>query len=578
LFLRNFGETCKAIIALQVSLKLIGVLFLFNVQPYISMRYLFLLISLITSPLLGQELQDTWSKMISNPYSEYASEMAIDHGGNIWALAYSNGSIGNLAYKGKDEVYLTKMDSDGNQLWELSFGSKEDDLAYNLAIDAQNNCWVSGFFSDTLWVGDSTLVSNGGTDAFLLKFDPNGSLQVAKQLGASGYDRAHHIAVQGNAVYWLGVYQGTVEIDIDTLTEIAINDVFLLKMDTLGQNIWIKQWGCPSIENISGLTVDNQGNITAATLFRDALIIESDTLWGLPTINNFLVQFNTNGDLLWKTSFEGSGRGLTHDDSNNIYYTGSFSDSVNILNQQLHSLGESDGFLLSLDNNGQVRWLEPIQGFDQISATNVLWNSQRQERYVTGLLQGTLFYGNDSIESAASGSRHTDDDLYVLAFDFNGLALYAQKFGGQYEDWLANLALHPTDGSLYMFGSFDGDIDFVNTSLQNDGNKDLFIAKFNIQTVAIKKLENNIISSINLFPNPTQEAVVVSFKLQDHSTISIDILNWNGQLVQSNSYDNCSAGEYKKTIHLPKTLSSGIYLVVVQSSSSRQTTKLMVRR
>lgn len=418
-----------------------------------NFHLLLLSILLLSGSLKAQQLEATWIKKIGNFHYQYSSELAMDKDGFLWALAYTDGPLNHLPHQGGTDCYLSKMDSEGLLIWEQSFGGLQDDQAQHLAIDAHNNCWVSGYFSDTLWIGDSILVSNGGTDAFLLKFDPNGKLALKQQLGGLGYDSGHHLAIQNNSIYWAGIYQNQLNLDIGTLEEFGLNDVFLLKLDTTGQHIWIKNWGCPSVEHIVGLSIDSLENVTAATLFKDVVYINSDTIWGSPSNNNLIVQFASTGQLNWQTSFDGIGQDLNINEHGNVYYTGYYDGSIQILGNTLQAWSEFDAFVLSLNSTGQLQWLSNIHGNDQVISNTIQWDKQQQQLYLSGLTQGTVYYGNDSLKSSTK-SRHLDDDIFVLIYDVNGTPSLGQKFGGQQDDWVSSLIINPLHNNLYLYGSF----------------------------------------------------------------------------------------------------------------------------
>jgi hypothetical protein len=514
--------------------------------------------------LQAQELTSTWAKKIESLHNAYSSELVVDHDGFIWVLAYTDASINNLPYKGGNDAYLAKMDADGTIIWEQMFGGFQDDRAEHLAIDEHNNCWVSGYFSDTLWVGDSILVSNGGTDAFLLKFNPNGNLINQQKLGGTGYDSGHHLAIYDNSVYWIGIYQGQLNLSVGLLEDFGLNDVFLLKLDSIGQHLWVKNWGCPSIEHIIGLTIDSSENITAATLFKDLIYFNSDTLWGVPSTNNLIIQFDPTGQLNWQTSFEGTGRGLSNDEQGAIYYTGSFEGTLNLLGTTISAWAESDAFVLSLDTMGQLQWLSEIHGHDQTTSHNVVWDSKEQQLYLSGLAQGTVYYGNDSLKSS-TGARHVDDDIIILIYDRNGSPLSAQKIGGNYEDWVSSLVIHPINNNLYLYGSFEGDIDFGNDTLQNNGQRDLYIAQFNLHPVAINKYSAPIITSPKLAPNPVINQSHLTFTLTETTFLSINVLNIQGQIVQNILTEQSQKGTYQLTFRPDNQLIDGLYWIQFQT-------------
>ncbi|WP_198172983.1 SBBP repeat-containing protein [Hymenobacter ginkgonis] len=78
-----------------------------------------------------------------------------------------------------------------------------------MAVDAQGNAYVTGYFRQSLTVGATTLRTDS-LDAFLLKYSPQGQVLWARQLGASRQAVGFHVAVDavGNS-YVTGLFRGT---------------------------------------------------------------------------------------------------------------------------------------------------------------------------------------------------------------------------------------------------------------------------------------------------------------------------------------------------------------------------------
>jgi hypothetical protein len=64
----------------------------------------------------------------------------------------------------------------------------------SVAVDAQGNAYVTGYFRQSLTVGARTLRTDP-IDAFLLKYSPQGQVLWARQLGASRQAVGFHVAV-----------------------------------------------------------------------------------------------------------------------------------------------------------------------------------------------------------------------------------------------------------------------------------------------------------------------------------------------------------------------------------------------
>jgi hypothetical protein len=126
--------------------------------------------------------------------------------------------VANLSAVGEEDVFILKLDANGNFLWAKSFGGIEMDQGYSIAIDAEGNVYTTGYFIDTVDFDPGTGVTNlsavGGKDIFILKLDPNGNFVWAKSFGGI---EGIGIAIDGMGnVITTGYFSDTVDFDPGT--------------------------------------------------------------------------------------------------------------------------------------------------------------------------------------------------------------------------------------------------------------------------------------------------------------------------------------------------------------------------
>lgn len=111
----------------------------------------------------------------------------------------------------EDDIFLIKLNSAGELLWAQSFGqgseSLSGDYANGIACDSDGNCYITGSFRTAINFGGIELTSNGFSDLFLAKFDPNGTSLWAKNAGGSSSESGDKITVDNaNNVFIAGSY------------------------------------------------------------------------------------------------------------------------------------------------------------------------------------------------------------------------------------------------------------------------------------------------------------------------------------------------------------------------------------
>ncbi|MBC6420999.1 MAG: DUF4347 domain-containing protein, partial [Hormoscilla sp. SP12CHS1] len=144
--------------------------------------------------------------------------IATDSDGNVWVTGFFNGSIDDLMSNGGTDSYLVKIDSNGDLVKALNIGGSGNDQGYSITTDSDNNAWAIGYFNGSIDInGDDNndLTSNGGTDNYVAKFDPDGTLLFALNIGGSSNDEGTGIATDSDGNAWATGYFNSSSIDID---------------------------------------------------------------------------------------------------------------------------------------------------------------------------------------------------------------------------------------------------------------------------------------------------------------------------------------------------------------------------
>jgi hypothetical protein len=151
------------------------------------------------------------------------------------------------------DAYLTRYDEQGNALWVRQFGSTTVATDYGTGVVAdQTGIYVVGWTLGALQ-GQSNA---GESDAFIRKVDSNGSVLWTRQFGTSSQDEALGVASDGTGVYVVGRTQG----NIVPATQAGISDdAFIRRFDANGTLVWTRQFGTADGETAVGVATDATG-------------------------------------------------------------------------------------------------------------------------------------------------------------------------------------------------------------------------------------------------------------------------------------------------------------------------------
>ncbi|MEI9921894.1 MAG: gliding motility-associated C-terminal domain-containing protein [Bacteroidota bacterium] len=155
--------------------------------------------------------------------------------------------------------------------------------------------------------GTTTLTPAGSSDIFILKLEPDGDLTWAKQIGGSGIDYAYDIASNTSGdIFIAGSFTETVDFDPGVGTSVATSlpttkrDGYLLRLNPDGTYKWAWQFGSTDDDDARGVSFDTDGNILLAGQFQGT--VDFDPGSGVTNLSGgggFFLKLKDNYELFW---------------------------------------------------------------------------------------------------------------------------------------------------------------------------------------------------------------------------------------------------------------------------------------
>jgi hypothetical protein len=178
-----------------------------------------------------------WSKAYGSQGYARATGVAVDPGGDILITGYFKGLL-KFTNKDKHEadkdedVFLARLDPDGNHRWSLTFGDALDQKALGVSVDAAGNALIAGSYAgDIDFSVNPPLAAGSGLNVFIAKLDPEGKSIWARGLGGSGDQiGAAVVADRLGAAWVIGSYAGDIDFGGGPIQTAGATDAFLLKL------------------------------------------------------------------------------------------------------------------------------------------------------------------------------------------------------------------------------------------------------------------------------------------------------------------------------------------------------------
>lgn len=414
-----------------------------------------------------------WVNTVAGTSDDVSESVKVDAAGNTYLAGFFSAPISfgntNLAPIGVIDAFVAKYDARGICVWARSPGGRA------VALDPAGNVIVSGEYFGTVNFGSTNATSVGGFDAFVVKYNNNGTLLWSRQFGAAQDDHGSRVATDaaGN-IYLAGDFQLTVAFGTNSLTSAGGSDLYLVKLSPAGTVLWAQRAGGTGNDSQARVAVDASGNPVLSGAFQGTASFGTNVLTSAGGNDGFVAKYDPNGNVLWVQSVGGSGNDqaneITVDSASNIFVAGEFSTASAFGATNLTSLGGTDAFIAKYSAAGSLLrlWQVGSPGDDRGRGVGV---DALGNVYLHGDFGGVLNFGGFTITNAA-GSR----DVFALKTDATATPLWLKRAGSSGTDTSGNLAV-ALNGDVFLTGSTSNNAAFDKLAFTNAGGSDIYFTK-----------------------------------------------------------------------------------------------------
>jgi hypothetical protein len=318
----------------------------------------------------------------------------------------------------------------------------------------------------------------------------------AKSLGSGSNEEGRGVAVDANGnVYTAGYLTGSGDFDpgpgVTTLTSAGSTDVYISKLDALGNFVWAIRMGGTGPQSAASIALDNAGNIYLAGQFNNTIDLDPGAgfagFTSLGAQDIFIAKYDPSGNYVWSQRFGSiyheAVSDIAIDGSGNIITCGIFTGTTDFDpgagTVNLTAITTSDAFISKLDVNGNYVWAKQI-GLNGSNSPSSLTADAAGNIYITGYYESATDFdpGAATYTITSAGMQ----DIFFVKLDASGIFSWAGSMGGTVADYGRSIALDAT-GSILITGEFQGTADLDPTvgvyNLTATAVKDIFVAKFN---------------------------------------------------------------------------------------------------
>jgi len=305
---------------------------------------------------------------------------------------------------GEWDVYVVKLDANGNLQWTKTIGGPGDEIGFSLIQTSDGGYAIAG---------STRSFSAGVKDVYVVKLDANGNLQWTKTIGGPKDDWGFSLIQTSDGGYAIAGHTKSFGA--------GDWDVYVVKLDANGNLQWTKTIGGPK---------DDRGNSLIQTSDGGYAIAGTTYSFGAGGDDVYVVKLDSTGNLQWTKTIGGpeseGGYSLVQT-SDGGYAIAGYTSSF--------GAGEADVYVVKLDSTGNLQWTKTIGGPKSEAGNSLIQTSD-----------GGYAIAGTTISFGAGG-----EDVYVVKLNANGNLQWTKTIGGPGHDRGLSL-IQTSDGGYAIAG------------------------------------------------------------------------------------------------------------------------------
>jgi uncharacterized protein (UPF0548 family) len=340
-----------------------------------------------------------WTKLLGTNAKDYALATATGLDGAIYIAGVTYGALDGQANSGDGDAFLTKYRTDGSKVWTTLLGGRLYDAAQGITVGLDGSIYITGQTLNSLdgqtnKGGADAFLTKYGSDGIKVWTKLLGTSEQTSSnfLGGKSWDEGHALTTgTDGSIYIAGFTYGS----LDGQPHSGGEDAFLAKFNADGSKVWTKLLGSTSADIAYALTTGLDGSIyvtgiTGASAYDSQ--ISGTSINGQTTAGGiavFLTKFNSDGEKIWTRLLDSSSNDIAYALTTGLdgsIYVGGYTEGV--LDGQ-SKVGSRDGFLSKFSTDGTKAWTL-LTGLSYSDYAKAIATGLDGSIYVGGLTDGSL--------------------------------------------------------------------------------------------------------------------------------------------------------------------------------------------
>ncbi|HNP98760.1 MAG TPA: T9SS type A sorting domain-containing protein [Bacteroidia bacterium] len=485
-----------------------------------------------------------WKKCFGGSNQDWAKAVQQTSDSGFVVVGFSESDDGDVGGNyGHADLWIVKLSSSGNIQWQNNPGGSGIECAQSVQQTKDGGYIIAAYTTSN--DGDVT-GNHGNRDYWILKLNDSGTIQWQKCFGGSGTDWPYSIQQTIDSGYIIiGISNSA---DGDVTGSHSGYDSWIVKLSSTGNIQWQKCLGGSDGDHEHSVqqTTDS-GYIVAGT----TRSVDGDVSGNHGNNDFWILKLSSTGIIQWQKCLGGSGNDYGEAIRQTIdggYIAAGSSDSND--GDVSYNHGQSDYWVVKLDDTGNIQWQHSFGGSDNETAYAIQQTTD----------SGYIVAGETaSIDGAVTGNYGLAD-YWIVKLDNTGITEWKECMGGSAYDE-AN-AIQQTFDKGFIIAGFSESTNGEVTG--NHGDRDFWLVK--TLPDEIVGIGENRTQSFEIYPNPATEFLTIHCR--ETKEFSIQLINLFGQIVYS---DEIHSGQMPIDV---RNYAQGVYFVKMETVGYVKTEKV----
>lgn len=501
---------------------------------------------------LNQKGEEVWEKFFQGNNQDFlAATTSTQEGGFLLAgTSFSTKGLDKKADSfGGSDLWLIKIDEDGNEEWQRTIGTAGDEEARAVIQNTDLSYYVVGSIIDKR-------SGYGSRDVWILKLDQSGKPTKEILIGGRGLDDVQKMipTLDGGAL--IGIYsrsgkysdseQGGAQSPISGKSQ--PNNQGSTQRNASRTEAFYSETSAQNVKNSNRQSIVSQKkseaeqNVPRISYQKDLENYGQGDFW--------IIKLDKDGNIEWQLNYGG----VQDDKIKSLAITGSGyaiageSRSKNSGNKKSGNENGTDIWIIGVDKNGKEQFQSSYSfgNKDIVMSLNTIWDPKGSGSL--GMLVGGFTQSEDKKEK-------DDEKYWMLHLDINGKEIWRKHVEGESREREERLVSANVLGDGYILAG---------TSAKELGKEDWKIVRLGDKQIK----ELNAVQQIKIYPNPVAEYCYVEIGF-DFEDATIEVYDMSGRMINSIKTNT------KITKINTASLIQGAYIVIARTLDKSASAKII---